>query len=144
MTAGTGVRHSEFNHAADATTHFLQIWLLPAAANLTPGYEQRDFPAVEKQGRLRLVASPQEADIAAGAVRLNADARLWIGRFDGEQAARLPLDPSRKAYVFLPRGTLTANGTALQAGDALALHAENALTLDHGHDAEVLVFELTA
>jgi quercetin 2,3-dioxygenase len=142
MTAGTGVRHSEFNHAKDATTHFLQIWLLPAAANLAPGYEQRDFPAAEKQGRLRLVGSPQDADVAAGAVRLNADARLWIGRFNGEQAAQLALDPARKAYVFLPRGTLTVNGTALQAGDALALQAEPQLTLGQGDDAEVLVFEL--
>ncbi len=144
MTAGTGVRHSEFNHAQDATTHFLQIWLLPAARDLAPGYEQRDFPVADKQGRLRLVASPLDADVADGAVRLNADARLWVGLFEAGQTAHLTLNPARKAYVFLARGRLHANGVALQAGDALALDAEAALDLSHGQDAEVLVFDLAA
>ena len=142
MTAGTGVRHSEFNHAADATTHFLQIWLLPSAANLAPGYEQRDFTVAEKRGQLRLVASPLDVDTAAGAVRLHADARLWVGLFDGAETATLALNPARKAYVFLPRGTLTVNDTVLQAGDALALSQEAALQISGGQDAEVLVFDL--
>ncbi|MEY8876896.1 MAG: pirin family protein [Leptothrix sp. (in: b-proteobacteria)] len=142
MTAGSGVRHSEFNHAPDATTHFLQIWLLPNALNLAPGYEQRDFPRADKQGRLRLVASPAEADIANGAVRLHADARLWIGCFDGAESAQLTLDPKRRAYVHLARGSLRVNGRALQGGDALALYGETRLTVDAGSQAEVLVFDL--
>jgi redox-sensitive bicupin YhaK (pirin superfamily) len=139
MTAGTGVRHSEFNHAPDATTHFLQIWLLPDRANHTPGYEQRDFPTADKRGQLRLVASSRPRD---GAVTLHADAQLWVGLFDGTESAELALDPRRKGYVFLARGKLQVNGQALQAGDALALDGETALQIGQGEGAEVLVFDL--
>jgi redox-sensitive bicupin YhaK (pirin superfamily) len=139
MTAGQGVRHSEFNHAQGETTHFLQIWLLPEAANLAPGYEQKAFSAAEKRGRLRLVAAPDGRD---GAVTLNADASIRAGLFDGDEQAELALDPSRKAWVHLARGALTVNGHALKAGDALALTAESHLKLQNGEAAEVLVFDL--
>jgi len=142
MTAGTGVRHSEFNHAPDATTHFLQIWLLPSRAGLAPGYEQRQFAAEDKRGRLRLVAAPEGSADVGDAVTLHADARLWVGLFDGDEQAELALPPARKAYVFLARGTLNVNGHVLQAGDALALDRETALTLGQGDAAEVLVFDL--
>ena len=142
MTAGTGVRHSEFNHAPDATTHFLQIWLLPSRAGLAPGYEQRQFPAEDKRGRLRLVAAPEGSTDVGDAVTLHADASLWVGLFDGDEQAELALPPNRKAYVFLARGSLTVNGSVLQAGDALALDREAAVQLGAGDNAEVLVFDL--
>jgi redox-sensitive bicupin YhaK (pirin superfamily) len=139
MSAGTGVQHSEFNHAPDATTHFLQIWIEPDVTGIPPSYEQKTFAADQKRGRLRLVASPDGAD---GSVSIHADAALRAGLFDGAQRATLALDPARKAYVHLVRGQLRANGQPLSAGDAALLEGEASLTLDQGRDAEVLVFDL--
>ena len=139
MTAGSGVRHSEFNHAKDATTHFLQIWLLPSQANLAPGYEQKAFSEADKRGRLRLVAAPDGQD---GAVTLHADARIHAGLFDGDESVTLPLAAGRRTWVHLARGSLQVNGKRLQAGDALGLVGETELTLSQGQGAEVLVFDL--
>ena len=142
MTAGSGVRHSEFNHAKDATTHFLQIWLLPAAANLAPGYEQKAFADADKRGRLCLVAAPAEQARREGAVTLHADAAIRAGLFDGDESADLALNLSRRTWVHVARGALTVNGQALVAGDALGLVDEPRLTLSAGLGAEVLVFDL--
>ncbi len=139
MTAGTGVRHSEFNHAKGQTTHFLQIWIYPSAADLPPGYEQKAFSDEEKRGCLRLVASPSGE---GGAVQLHADARLYAGLFDGAETAHLALAPERATWVHLARGQLEVNGHRLQAGDALGLLDEAALQLSAGQGAEVLVFDL--
>ena len=139
MSAGTGVRHSEFNHASDQTTHFLQIWLLPRAAGIAPSYEQKHFDAASKRGRLRLVAAPDGAD---GAVTLHADASIRAGLFDGAERAELALDPRRVGYAFVARGNVAVNGQRLGAGDALRLDSESRLVVDDGHDAEVLVFDL--
>jgi quercetin 2,3-dioxygenase len=139
MSAGTGVRHSEFNHAPDQTTHFLQIWIEPEATGLAPGYEQRSFPDDQKRGRLRLVASNDGAD---GSVTIHADAAMYAGCFDGSEGAELALAPGRKAYVHLVRGALEVNGHRLQGGDAVALEGESHIALAHGEDAEVLVFDL--
>ena len=145
MTAGTGVRHSEFNHAKDATTHFLQIWLLPSAPNLVPGYEQKAFAEADKRGQLCLVAAPAgyagRGDGLA-AVTLNADAAIRAGCFDGAESAELALDPARRAWVHVARGAVEVNGQALQAGDALGLQGETKLRLAKGQGAEVLVFDL--
>ena len=145
MTAGTGVRHSEFNHAKDATTHFLQIWLLPSAPNLVPGYEQKAFAEADKRGQLCLVAAPAgyagRGDGPA-AVTLNADAAIRAGCFDGAESAELALDPARRAWVHVARGAVEVNGQALQAGDALGLQGETNLRLAKGQGAEVLVFDL--
>lgn len=141
MSAGTGVVHSEHNHAAGQTTHFLQIWLLPARTGVEPGYEQKAFPSAEKRGRLRLVASP---DGAEGSVSMNADARLFAGLFDGGESFDMALPAGRKTYVHLVRGKLTVNGQRLTAGDAALLENEAALRLDAGEQAEVLVFDLEA
>ncbi len=141
MTAGTGVRHSEFNHAPDATTHFLQIWIEPDQIGVAPGYEQKTFPDAEKRGRLRLVASRDGAD---GSVRMQADAAMYAGLFDADEQATLQLAPGRKAYVHLVRGALRANGQLLQGGDALLLDGVDSLSLDQAQDAEVLVFDLAA
>lgn len=141
MSAGRGVMHSEFNHKKDETTHFLQIWLLPNERGITPGYEQKQFDAADKRGRLRLVASP---DGSEGSVTVHADARLYAGLLDGEERAALTLDPARKSYVHLVRGELEVNGRKLVTGDAAMLEGEAQLALAGGKDAEVLVFDLAA
>ncbi len=141
MSAGRGVQHSEFNHAPNETTHLLQIWIEPNVRGIAPGYEQKTFSAAEKQGVLRLVASP---DGAQGSVTIHADACLYSGLFDGAQEATLALDRQRKAYVHLVRGQLAVNGVALKGGDAALLDGESRLHLAQGQDAEVLVFDLTA
>jgi redox-sensitive bicupin YhaK (pirin superfamily) len=139
MSAGTGVRHSEYNHAADRTTHFLQIWIEPNVTGIAPSYEERHFPAAEKRGRLRLIAAP---DGEEGAVRIHQDARVYAGLFDGAEEAQLELDPARRVYVHVARGKVEVNGQALDAGDALALHEVAGLSIDKGREAEVLVFDL--
>jgi redox-sensitive bicupin YhaK (pirin superfamily) len=139
MSAGTGVQHSEFNHAADQTTHFLQIWIEPNAKGIVPSYEQKSFADAEKRGRLRLVASPDGGD---GSVTIHADARVHAGLFDGSEQALLPLEPGRKGYVHLVRGELQVNGQALKAGDALLMQDEPEVVLSQGRSAEVLVFDL--
>jgi quercetin 2,3-dioxygenase len=140
MSAGRGVVHSEYNHEADDITHFFQIWIEPNQRGITPGYEQKTFPEQEKRGVLRLVASP---DGAQGSVKVHADARLYAGLFTGDETTTLALDPTRKAYVHVVRGSLNVNGTLLQTGDAAKLSEEHALKLSEGNDAEVLVFDLT-
>ena len=140
MSAGTGVQHSEFNHAPNATTHLLQIWIEPNVTGVQPSYEQKTFADAQKQGQLRLVASP---DGDQGSVTIHADARLYAGLFDTDQSAQLTLGPSRKSYVHLVRGELDVNGQRLTNGDAALLADETQLTLAHGKDAEVLVFDLS-
>jgi len=139
MSAGSGVRHSEFNIAPDQATHLFQIWIEPREKGIAPGYEQKSFADAEKRGRLRLIASPDGAD---GSVTIHADAALYAGLFDAGESASLALDPARKAYVHVARGTLAVNGRTLQKGDAVLLADESRLTLSDGHDAEVLVFDL--
>jgi len=139
MSAGTGVMHSEFNHAANEETHFLQIWIEPHTRGIAPGYEQKTFADDEKRGRLRLVAAPGGEQ---GAVQINANARLFAGLFDGAEEATLALAPGRKAYVHLVRGSLSVNGQALSGGDAAKLEGEAEVRLEAGRDAEVLVFDL--
>jgi quercetin 2,3-dioxygenase len=135
------VMHSEFNHAAGQETHFLQIWIEPNVRGIAPSYEQKTVPAEEKQGVLKLIAAPagENASIA-----LHADARLYAGLLDGNASASVKLDPKRKAYVHLVRGSLSINGQALQGGDAAKIHDESLLTLNAANDAEVLVFDLAA
>jgi redox-sensitive bicupin YhaK (pirin superfamily) len=144
MSAGTGVTHSEFNHAVGQTTHLLQIWIEPNVRGIKPSYEQKTFPSLQKRGKLKLVASGDAADIAAGSVTIHADAKLYAGLFDGTESAQLPLNPARKAYVHLVKGELTVNGQSLVAGDAALLETEALLTLNQGREAEVLVFDLVA
>ncbi|MBU3594757.1 pirin family protein [Polynucleobacter sp. 71A-WALBACH] len=139
MSAGTGVVHSEFNHATGQQTHFLQIWIEPKFTGVKPGYEQKTIPLQEKQGKLRLVAS---LNGEAESVKINADAKLYAGLFDGDQKATLYINPQRKAYVHLIKGSLEVNGQNLHAGDALMLAEEECINVSHGKDAEVLVFDL--
>jgi redox-sensitive bicupin YhaK (pirin superfamily) len=139
MSAGSGVRHSEFNIAPDQATHLFQIWIEPREKDIAPGYEQKSFSDGEKRGRLRLIASENGAD---GSVTIHADAALYAGLFDGDESTVLALNPARKAYVHVARGALTVNGEKLQKGDAALLANESSLTLADGQDAEVLVFDL--
>ena len=141
MSAGTGVMHSEFNHAQDSSTHFLQIWIIPNRRGIAPGYEQKHFDDAAKRGTLALVASPDGRD---GSVTMHADASLRAGLFTANERAELALDPTRLTYVHLVRGALRVNDRALNAGDALTLSQETTLVLDGGQDAEVLVFDLQA
>ena len=139
MSAGTGVQHSEFNHAEGQTTHFLQIWIEPNVKGIAPGYEQKTFSDSEKRGKLRLVASQ---DGAGGSVTVHADARIYAGLLDGDEAATLALNTARKTYIHLIRGHLQVNGLQLDSGDAALLSSETQLQLGQGRDAEVLVFDL--
>lgn len=141
MSAGSGVTHSEFNHAKDQTTHFLQIWIEPNVLEISPGYEQQTIPAIEKEGKLRLIASPDGED---GVVKIHADAKIYAGLFDGPQTATAQLDPKRKAYIHLIRGALDINDQPLNAGDALLIENESQLEIKNGKGAEVLVFDLSA
>ena len=141
MSAGRGVQHSEFNHAPQDTTHFLQIWIEPNVTGIAASYEQKTFAESEKRGALRLVASN---DGAQGSVTIHADASLYAGLFDGAEAATLALNPARKSYVHLVRGELEVNGQRLAGGDAALLQGESQLAVAHGKQAEVLVFDLAA
>lgn len=141
MSAGRGVRHSEFNHAEGLETHLLQIWIEPDQKGIPPGYEEQHVPRSQKEGRLRLIASPEGGD---GAVKIHQDARLYVGLFDGAQAADLTIAQGRLAYVHMARGSASVNGQALTAGDALKMHDEAELHIRAGNGAEILVFDLPA
>ena len=141
MSAGTGVQHSEFNHADGQETHFLQIWIEPNQRGIKPSYAQKAFSDADKRGQLRLVVSPDGAD---GSLTVHADARMYAGLLDGEETADLTLAQGRKSYVYVVRGALSLNGTALQTGDAAYLDNETQLHLGQATDAEVLVFDLAA
>ena len=139
MSAGSGVRHSEFNPSPSEPVHFLQIWIQPAERNIEPSYEEKRFAPEEKRGRLRLIASPDRAD---GSVLIHQDAKVYAGLFTGEEQAEFDAARGRLVYLHVARGALTANGTALQAGDALRITDGVRLRLGDGRDAEVLVFDL--
>jgi redox-sensitive bicupin YhaK (pirin superfamily) len=138
MSAGRGVRHSEYNNDKAGVTHFLQIWIEPNVAGIEPSYEQKRFSADEKRGRLRLVASQDAAD---GSVTIHQDARIYAGLFDADEGAVYPLGKGRKGYVHIARGTATVNRHVLSAGDALKTDA-GPIEISGGNAAEVLVFDL--
>jgi hypothetical protein len=139
MTAGTGVRHSEFNPSPTEPVHFLQIWILPRAEGLAPGYEQKTFPLAERRGRWRLVGSPDGRD---GSVSLQQDVLLFAGCFDKGESATLALASGRKAWVQVARGAVSVNGTRLEEGDGAAVEGEQALAFTDGRAAELLTFDL--
>ncbi|HQW38394.1 MAG TPA: pirin family protein [Usitatibacteraceae bacterium] len=139
MSAGTGVRHSEFNPSDREGVHFLQIWIEPAQRGIDPGYEEKRFEAASKRGRLRLVASPDGRD---GSVTIHQDARVLAALLDGAESATHALAPGRRGYVHVARGEVIANGHSLAAGDALKLAGEPEIRLGAGRNAEVIVFDL--
>jgi hypothetical protein len=139
MSAGTGIQHSEFNASRSELVHFLQIWIQPGPVGLPPSYEERHFDAQDLDGSLRLIASP---DRSAGSVLIHQDARVFAGRFDGEQRGQLELAAGRRVYVHVARGLAEVNGAVLQTGDALLLTDSGALQVERGSAAELLVFDL--
>ncbi len=139
MSAGSGVSHSEFNHSADETVHFLQIWLFPEVEGIAPSYEETHFAPETKRGQLRLIVSEDGRD---GSLKIHQNARIYAGLFDGDEQARLELAPGRGSYVQVARGQVKVNGITLDTGDALQIRDEAQVTLENGRDAEVLVFDL--
>ena len=138
MSAGRGVRHSEFNNEPSGVTHFLQIWIEPEVSGIEPSYEQKRFGPEEKRGRLRLIAS---RDGAEGSVTVHQDARVFAGLFDGAERADYALAAGRKGYVHLARGKASVNGHALAAGDALKT-GSGRIIIERASGAEVLLFDL--
>jgi hypothetical protein len=139
MSAGTGVSHSEFNPSAEEIVHFLQIWILPEREGLAPSYEQKHFPAEERAGVLRLVAS---GDPREGAIRIHQDADLYASLLGTGESVTHGLRPGRHAWLQLARGRCELNGVALEAGDGAAVSGEQALRIRAGGEAELLLFDL--
>jgi redox-sensitive bicupin YhaK (pirin superfamily) len=139
MSAGTGIRHSEFNPSSSLETHFLQIWIQPNVDNIKPSYEEKRFAEQEKRGRLRLIVSPDRAE---GSLLIHQDARMYAGLFDGAEEQALRVEPGRRIYVHVARGRVTVNQMALEAGDAMKITVGASVNIGQGHDAEVLVFDL--
>lgn len=141
MSAGRGVMHSEFNPSDSEPVHLLQIWIEPDRLGVTPSYEDRHFDAASKRGRFRLIASPDGAD---GSVTIHQNARVHASLVDGDERAAHELAPGRSAYVHLARGRATINGHALSAGDALQASGLPRIVVEHGEQAELLLFDLAA
>ncbi len=139
MSAGTGIRHSEFNASAQEEAHLLQIWLLPLEKSLTPGYEQKRIAAEEMQGRFRVIASPDGRDAS---VTLHQDASIYATRLSAGESAELSLAPQRRAYLQVARGAVELKGYPLQQGDAALLQHEEQVAIRALQDAEVLLFDL--
>ena len=139
MSAGTGVSHSEFNHSASELVHFLQIWILPEREGLPPSYEQKHFPAAERTGALRLVASSDGRD---GSIRIHQDVALYASLLGAGDAVEHALRPGRHAWLQLARGSCTLNGIPLEAGDGAAVSGETSLHIRGSGDSELLLFDL--
>ncbi|MGA7981120.1 MAG: pirin family protein [Chromatiaceae bacterium] len=139
MSAGTGVRHSEFNHSRSEPVHFLQIWLQPNRTGVQPGYNQRNFPSAERRGRLRLLVSPEGRD---GSIPTQQDGLLYGALLAAEASASHRLPPGRMGYVHLARGCARVNDQELSAGDGLTLRDEAEITLSATDESEILAFDL--
>ncbi len=138
MSAGTGIRHSEFNHSQSEPVHFLQIWILPNRQGVKPGYEQKRIDPAKLNGKLRLVASPDGHD---GSVTIHQDARVYAGLLNGDEVTH-SLARGRRAWLQVARGTARINGTTLHAGDGVSIENESLLRLTAEGSAEVLLFDL--
>jgi len=141
MSAGSGVRHSEFNASKTEPVHFLQIWIIPDTVGIAPSYEEKHFGVEERRGCLRLIGSPDQAD---GSVRLHQDARLYAGNFDVAEHARFTVRESRLCYVHVARGSLHVAGLHLEAGDGLKISDAGEIELREGKASELLLFDLPA
>jgi redox-sensitive bicupin YhaK (pirin superfamily) len=139
MSAGTGVRHSEYNASRDEPVHFLQIWIEPAERGIAPGYEEKNFDAASKRGKLRLIASPDGRD---GSVTIHQDAEIYAALLDGAEAVEFAQQAGRRTYVHVVRGEARVNGERLCAGDALKLEGAQQVRVAEGRSAEILLFNL--
>jgi redox-sensitive bicupin YhaK (pirin superfamily) len=139
MSAGSGVRHSEFNASTSEPVHFLQIWIIPDTTGIAPSYEEKHFTAQDRRGRLCLIASPDQAD---GSVLLRQDARVHAGLFDAAEHARFTIHDGRQSYVHVARGAVHVAGLHLEAGDGLKITDAGEIEFREGRSAEVLLFDL--
>jgi len=139
MTAGSGVRHSEFNASKTNPVHFLQIWVIPEKEGLTPSYEQKTFSAEEKRSRLRLVGS---RDGREGSVTIHQNVDLYATVLKAGESVTHDIEAGRSAWVQVARGAVALNGTALKTGDGAAIRDVSTLTLKGTDDAEVLLFDI--
>ena len=139
MSAGTGVRHSEFNSSPSEALHFLQIWIEPDVKGIPPGYEEKHFTPASKQGQLRLIASSDGRD---GTVLIHQDACIYAGLLGPKDAVSHALAAGRTSYVHVIRGAITVNGIALSTGDAMKISDESLVSLSDAEAAEVLLFDL--
>ena len=139
MTAGTGVRHSEKNASDRERVHLLQIWILPNAESLTPGYEQKAFSEEERRGQLRLIASHDGRD---DSVRLNQDVDLFASILDANQEVERVMDQARYAWIQVARGSIHVNGERAEQGDGVVVVGESTLTIRSQQPSEVLLFDL--
>jgi hypothetical protein len=139
MSAGTGVRHSEYNHSRTDGVHFLQIWVQPNVTGIEPSYEEKHFKPEDKLGKLRLIASSDGRD---GSVLIHQDASIYASILTASDSLQHALAPQRIAYVHLIRGEVTVNGVALKGGDALKISEQSLVTLDQAQAAELLLFDL--
>lgn len=139
MSAGTGVRHSEFNASKTDPVHLLQIWILPDREGYPPSYEQRHVEPGVLEGRLHVIASPEGSE---GSVSLQQDASILAACLTRGQMVTHSLEPGRNAYLHLARGRVTANGVRLASGDGAAFTAETSVELVAESGAEVLLFDL--
>lgn len=139
MTAGTGVRHSEFNASKTEPVHFLQIWIVPERDGLEPSYEQKTFPEAQKRGQLRLIGS---RDGRNGSITIHRDVDLFAAVLGEGESVSHELAAGRGAWLQVARGTVTANGEALKAGDGVSLTKPGRLTIAGSSEAEILLFDL--
>ena len=139
MSAGSGVRHSEFNASREKPVHFLQIWIVPKRKGVKPRYQQQHFDATQKRGRLRLIISP---DGAKGSLSVHQDVRVYAGLFTGTERQRFELPTGRYAYIHVALGELTVNGQRLVTGDGVRVRDVREIDFSTGNNAEVLLFDL--
>lgn len=142
MSAGTGIRHSEFNASKAEPVHFLQIWILPEQAGIAPSYEQKNFTEAEKRGRLRLVGSRNGRD---GSITIHQDVDLYAANLQDGETVNYPIASGRVAWLQVARGAVQLNDQTLTAGDGAAIAQEDLITLKGAaNDAEVLLFDMAA
>jgi redox-sensitive bicupin YhaK (pirin superfamily) len=141
MSAGTGINHTEFNTSASQDAHLLHICLKPTKNGLPPAYEQKHFAADDKRGRLRLLASPDGAD---GSLVVHQDARIYGGLFHEAQRVELELPKDRRAFLHMVRGSIAVNDTRLNVGDGVKISPPGGVILQHGREADLIVFDLPA
>lgn len=139
MSAGTGIRHSEFNASENMPVHLLQIWIEPDETGLTPSYEQKHFTQAEKLGAFRLIASSDGRD---GSVTIHQDAAIYAAELNAGQNLRYTLDAPRRAYLHLARGRISLNGYPMEAGDGAKVNGPETLTVSGLETAEILLFDL--
>jgi redox-sensitive bicupin YhaK (pirin superfamily) len=141
MSAGSGIRHSEFNASKSDPVHFLQIWIIPERKGIAPAYEQKAFPDAEKRGRLRLIGSRDGRD---GSVTIHQDVDLYATLLGAGDAVEHAIAPGRGGWVQVARGSVSLNGETLREGDGVAVSSSGPLRLAGLGEAEVLLFDMGA